>query len=226
MPTEPGLALLRLLQLCNSSLPVGAFSYSEGLESLVDQGRVNDARSLDAWLRDALGWGPIRLEAGGMLRAYRAAHVGDRRALRGWNAWLTATKETEELRLQSLQMGQSLAALLRALDPAFANRLAEDETWNYAIGFGVAAAAWGIPPRESLLGYLHGWASNLLGAGIRLIPLGQTAAQELLHALQRALVEAAEAIADMPDDDLFACSWGQSLASMQHEAQYSRLFRS
>lgn len=226
MATEPALALLRLLQLCNSSLPVGAFSYSEGLESLVQQGRVSDAQSLDAWIQDSLGWGPIRLEAGAMLRAYRASRQGDRPTLHGWNAWLTATKETDELRLQSLQMGQSLAALLRALDPALGERLDGDDAWNFATSFGVAAAAWEIPARESLLGFLHGWASNLMGAGMRLVPLGQTAAQELLHSLHPALVEAAETIAETPDDELFACSWGQSLASMQHEAQYSRLFRS
>lgn len=226
MRTEPELALLRLLQLCNSSLPVGAFSYSEGLESLVQQGRVSDARSLDAWLRDALDWGAIRLEAGGMLRAHRAAHAGNHRALRSWNAWITATKDTEELQLQSLQMGTSLAHLLRALEPGLAERLDEEEAWNYAACFGMAAAWWRIPPEESLLGYLQGWASNQLGAGMRLIPLGQTAVQELLHALQAHLVEAAKAIAVTPDTELFACSWGQSLASMQHETQYSRLFRS
>ena len=97
---------------------------------------------------------------------------------------------------------------------------------NYAIAFGIAAACWQIPLFEATLGYLHSWASNLITAGVKLIPLGQTVGQQLLLNLHPHLGSAAEEILILEDDALCSCGWGRALASMAHETQYTRLFRS
>jgi urease accessory protein len=219
--------LLCLLQLASPALPVGAYSYSEGLESLVDNGIISNQQSLRHWLEAELHYGAIRLEAALMVRAYDAASLGDLEALSSWNAWLSAARETEELRNSSWQMGRSLIQLLSKLQPEIipmAN--AVGNPCNYAIAFGIAVAHWDINIKAALLGYLHCWATNLITAGVKLIPLGQTAGQQLLLDLQGLLNTAMEEAIALEDDNLSCCSWGLSLASMQHETQYTRLFRS
>lgn len=219
--------LLHLLQLASPALPVGAYSYSEGLEALVDSGIISDQLSLQHWLKQELGCGAIRLEAAVMVRAYFSIQAGDLQALGYWNHWLSAARETEELRQQSWQMGRSLLRLLLELQPQLtpiANAVGNPS--NYAIAFGIAAAVWEIDLQSALLGYLHSWATNLLTAGVKLIPLGQTTGQRLLLELQSDLVDAAQAVMALTDDELSSCGWGLALASMAHETQYTRLFRS
>ena len=223
----PAPALLSLLQLANSALPVGAYSYSEGLETLVQTGCLKTDQDLQHWLMQELGYGGIRLEAAIALRAYRAVETQSPEQLQRWNQWLSAARETEELRQQSWQMGRALVRLLSELQPDL-------ETWfsacghpcNFAIAFGIAAAHWQIPLHSAVLGYLHSWASNLINAGVKLIPLGQTAGQTLLYTLQPVLSQTAVDVMTQGDDELANGGWGLAIASMQHETLYSRLFRS
>jgi urease accessory protein len=206
---------------------VGAYSYSEGLETLVENKIINDVESLKHWLTQELGYGAIRLEAAVMLRSYRALKAQDLSALSYWNNWLSAARETEELRNQSQQMGGSLIRLLKELQPPLMPVITTlGNPINYAIAFGVAAASWEINLEATLLGYLHSWLSNLITAGIKLIPLGQTAGQLLLLDLQELLSKTTVEIMNLHDDELSCCSWGLTLASMGHEQQYTRLFRS
>jgi urease accessory protein len=219
--------LLSILQLASSALPVGAYSYSEGLEMLVENGTIANQTNLKDWLKAELLYGAIRLEAAVMVRSQQAVKTGDVDSLCRWNLWLSAARETEELRASSWQMGRSLIQLLGKLEPQIipiAN--AVGNPCNYAIAFGIAVAHWQISIQAALLGYLHSWASNLITAGVKLIPLGQTAGQQLLLDLQPLFSTAALEILALEDDELACCSWGLSLASMQHETQYTRLFRS
>ncbi|MBN4006709.1 urease accessory protein UreF [Nostoc sp. LPT] len=219
--------LLSILQLASPALPVGAYSYSEGLEMLVENGTIVNPLHLKDWLKAELLYGAIRLEAGVMVRSQQSAKMGDIESLCRWNLWLSAARETEELRASSWQMGRSLIQLLAKLEPQIipiANTVGNP--CNYAIAFGIAIAHWQISIKAALLGYLHSWASNLITAGVKLIPLGQTAGQQLLLDLQPLLSAAALEILALEDDQLACCSWGLSLASMQHETQYTRLFRS
>lgn len=225
-------ALLSLLQLTSPALPVGAYSYSEGLETLVTEGTVCDRASLQHWLDRELHSGAIRLEAAVMVRACKATIAQDWQTLERWNCWLSATRETAELRQQSWQMGRALIRLLRDLNsdsnqhqPALPAIVLEQDC-NFAIAFALAAVRWQIDLEAALTGYLHSWASNLVSAGVRLIPLGQTAGQQLLLDLQPSLSQASRSILTLEDDDLYSCSWGLSLASMAHEVQAVRLFRS
>ncbi len=234
-------SFLSILQLTSPALPVGAYSYSEGLETLVEQGALTNQQNLKDWLYSQLRYGAIRVEAAVMLRAYKSAKMGDLQPLAHWNKWLSAARETEELRTSSWQMGRSLIQLLGKLQPEIMPTLnSVGNPCNYAIAFGIAAAHWQVDVKAALLGYLHwqvdvkaallgylhSWASNLITAGVKLIPLGQTAGQELLLDLQELLSVAAVEILALEDDELSCCTWGLSLASMQHETQYTRLFRS
>ncbi|WP_255326076.1 urease accessory protein UreF [Picosynechococcus sp. NKBG15041c] len=97
---------------------------------------------------------------------------------------------------------------------------------HYAIAFGVAIALWDIDPKQAILGYLHSWVSNLVSAGVKLIPLGQTQGQQIIYHLQQAIASLADTLITQEEMDLCACTWGLSLASMNHETQYTRLFRS
>ncbi len=231
--------LLRLLQLASPALPVGAYSYSDGLETLVEQGTIASDKSLESWLYRELTFGAIRLETAVMLRGYSCVVNQDLVNLAYWNNWLTASKESLELREQSWQMGNTLLRLLMNLDelnegeknkfyfPSLDDcSAAVGRPCNYAIAFGIGAANWQIEPQQALLGYLHSWASNLINVGVKLIPLGQTTGQQILFQVNSKLVLLAEDILDLDDDNLMACSWGLGLASMTHENQYTRLFRS
>lgn len=222
MPTNS--ALRSLLQLASPTLPVGAYSYSEGLEALAD--KITSAASLDHWLRQELRYGAVRLEAAVMIRAYGSSLAQDFLALTDWNRWLSATRETEELRSQSWQMGRSLLRLIQDLQENEITTLLLKQDCNFAIAFGTVAARWQIDEQSATIGYLHSWATNLIGAGIKLIPLGQTAGQRLLLELDEELDRATQEILTLQDDDLSSCGWGLSLASMAHETLYSRLFRS
>jgi urease accessory protein len=225
-------ALMHLLQLASPALPVGAYSYSEGIEALVEAGRLDDCSALETWMLQELQLGAIRVDAAMMVRAYRACQVDDWESVSRWNQWLSAARETEELRLQSLQMGRSLLRLLQDLhlleqadlEPPYSSL--QKEGCHFAIAFALAAVHWQIDVHPAVLGYLHSWATNLINAGVKLIPLGQTAGQQLLLQLQPAIQHAVEQVLELPDEDLNSCGWGLSLASMKHETQYSRLFRS
>lgn len=219
--------LLRLLQLTSPSLPVGAYSYSEGLEQAVAAGQVADVSALHAWLKDALLYGGVQLEAALLLRAYEAWRKGDHPAWRYWDEWLTASRESEEMRMQSLEMGRALLKLLVELHPAPAEAHGLlQHPCNFVTVFALAAAHWSIPPEETVIGYLHGWTANLVSAGVKLVPLGQTAGQRLLWSLQGVIEEAAGIALTIEDHFLAVANWGQTLVSMAHETQYSRLFRS
>ena len=227
MPNAQFPNLLYFLQLVSPALPVGAYSYSEGLETLIENKIIYDVESLKHWLTQELRYGAIRLEAGVMLRSYHAVKAQDFATVAYWNDWLSATRETEELRNQSQQMGGALIRLLKELQPQVKPIITVvGNPCNYAIAFGVAASIWEINSEAVILGYLHSWLSNLITAGVKLIPLGQTAGQLLLMDLQELISTVAVEIINLDDDELSCCSWGLSLASMAHEQQYTRLFRS
>jgi urease accessory protein len=223
-------ALLRLLQLASPALPVGAYSYSEGLESVIDAGKMPTVQSLQAWLTQELQIGAMRTEAAILAQSYGAAERQDWSGVVDWNQQLSALREAEELRSQSWQMGRSLLRLFVDLEPDSLHAplvtTLQSEGCNGAIAFSLVAAQWQLGVRSTVLGYLYSWATNLVGAGIKLIPLGQTAGQRLLLDLQPVIEAATAAALVLPAEQLGSCGWGVTLASMAHETQYSRLFRS
>lgn len=218
-------SLLALLQLVSPALPVGAYSYSEGLETLA-QADLLTAATLEQWLRQELAYGTIRVEAAVLVRAYQTAANADFEQLNYWNHWLSAFRETEEIRQQSWQMGRALCRLLQELHSAQTILDQCEPPSNFVIAFAVAAAAWQIDCSTAVLGYLQSWAANLVNAGVRLVPLGQTQGQQILLNLAATIEQTAATALNQADEQLECCSWGASIASMNHEMLYSRLFRS
>jgi urease accessory protein len=221
--------LAALLRLASPALPVGAYSYSQGLEYAIEQRIVRDEASATRWVMDGLTLGMARFEAPIWLNLYRAFAQGDAEAAREWNAFFIAGRDSAELRAETLQMGQSLRALFVRLDelddPSLELIRAIDEI-AFPTAFSFGCAAWRIPEREGLAAYLWSWAENQVMAAIKALPLGQSSGQAILAKVSAALPETIETAFRCDAGTLANSLPGLSLASMRHETQYSRLFRS
>ncbi|MFO1352533.1 MAG: urease accessory protein UreF [Gammaproteobacteria bacterium] len=222
--TDP--ALLRLLQLASPLLPVGAYAYSQGLEYAVHQGWVRDEASVRDWIAGLLRHALARVDVPVLARLYRAWMDGDAVGVRGWNDWLYATRETRELRLENRQLGMALARLLADLGLTEAEPWQTDPRACFATPFALAAARWAIRLADAAAAYAWAWCENQTAAAIKLIPLGQTAGQRILSAVQPVIVAAVGRGLGLADDDLGCATPALALASTLHETQYSRLFRS
>ena len=209
--------LTRLLQLASPALPIGAFSYSSGLEAAVEAGIVRDAASAERWIGDVLAHSVGRMEAPVLVRMMRDAD-----GLRKWNEVFLASRESAELRAETVQMGYSLARLLADLG---AGAVPLDEP-SYPAAFAFAAAAWRIDPERALVAYLWAWAENQVMAAIKAVPLGQTQAQRMLLVLGAQVEAVAREAMAAGDEPLSNFTPGLAMLSSQHETQYSRLFRS
>jgi urease accessory protein len=212
-----------LLQLSSAVLPVGTFSYSQGLETAIADGHLRSADDVEGHVRDVLVLVIARYEAPVWWRL-RAALDGDfHGAFTTWNDDFLATRETAELRAETLQMGHSMIALMRGLDLPVDAAIGD---WTWPAAHALASKTWGIAPRSALNGYLFGWLENQVVAGMKSLPYGQLAGQRMLRALRPALVEVVESASIWSDDDLATQAPGYAIASARHERQYSRLFRS
>ncbi len=225
----PDIRLIRLLQLASPALPVGAFSYSQGLEAAVESGAVRDAGSAKAWIADVLSYSVIRAEAPAFLRLVSAWDLRDLRAVRRWNVHFLATRETAELRAETVQMGYSLRRLFDSLEGFESDALSNLDSLEepaFPAVFAFAVAQWGIEARTALLAYLWSWLENQVMAAIKAVPLGQTDGQRILLALGGVLPSLADKASTLKDEEIGSFAPGLALASSRHETQYSRLFRS
>ena len=220
-------ARLRLFQLVSPALPVGAFSYSEGLEVLVQRGTVAGVEPLERWLRAELERGAVAVEAAalaGLQVALRAAmqEPGALAAAEELDGWLLAQREAAEVRAQQRQMGQSLLQLLADLGSPLpgAGALA----WPGAFAWAALCLEIGSPELEEA--YLYSWVANQISAAVRLVPLGPTQGQRLQLALAALIAERAQDLAQRAPRQLHNGGVGAGLAQLQHAELYSRLFRS
>ena len=223
------LGLTRLLQLASPTLPVGAYSYSQGLEAATESGAVTDAPSAESWIRDILEYSIGTFEAPVLWRLSQAWEDGNLDAFVRWNAVFHAGRETAELRSETLQMGHALNALIEELALGSASdraRLAEVEALTFPGAFSFAAHQLAVDRFAAVIGYVWSWLENQVMAAIKAIPLGQSAGQRMLGRLGTALPQVAERAALLGDDELSNFVPGLALASSAHETQYSRLFRS
>jgi len=222
-------ALLQLMWLASPALPVGGFSYSEGLEAAVEAGRITGEADAAAWLRDQLHLSLARSDLAVCAKAFKAWQRGDIAHIAELNDWVTTTRETAELRQQTQQMGRSLVEWLRNRGGTDARvdalkALAPAPTWPVA--FALAAVQTGAPLREALLSFGFGWAENMVQAALKAVPLGQSAGQRVLAALVDELPAAVDLAAGLMDSQRQAFTPMLAILSAQHESQYSRLFRS
>lgn len=229
MSVPAGLALARLLQLASPTLPVGAYSYSQGLEAAVDAGTIVDAQSAGRWIGDALLLSLAKFEAPVMSRMHAAWLARDYAEVRRLDDWFRATRETAELRAETLQMGYSLRRLLIDLDEFDASPRAELESMQapaFPAVFTFATAQWGIAVRDALVAYLWSWLENQVMAALKAVPLGQTDGQRLLLRLGGSLAAIADQAVAAEEAMFTNFAPGLAIASSRHESQYSRLFRS
>ncbi|RCL23250.1 urease accessory protein UreF [Pseudomonas sp. AFG_SD02_1510_Pfu_092] len=223
---DSDLALLRLLQLASPGLPVGGFTYSQGLEWAVEAGWVGDVEAFAGWQREQIDDTLARLDWPVLARLYQACQAEDAESFGHWSRFLLANRETAELRLEEQQRGAALARLLDGW------QLGQATPWRASLeltqlgGMAWLAAHWAIPLRQLALGHGFAWLEGAVMAGVKLVPFGQQAAQTLLRDLSQGLPAALDQALALDDDQLGGGLPLLAIASSRHETQYTRLFRS
>jgi urease accessory protein len=223
--------MLQLMWLASPALPVGGFSYSDGLEAAVDAGRVVDEASARTWLLNQLALVPARAELPALAQAHAAWAAGDLARVAALNDWVRITRETRESGEQSGQMGRSLVDWLRnqpdaARDERIAQcgALAPSPTW--VVAFALAAGRAGGTAHEALLVHAFGWAENMVQAALKAVPLGQLAGQRVLQALILQIPPLCAAALATSEAERQSFAPMLAILGARHETQYSRLFRS
>ncbi len=225
-------ALPALLQLSSATLPVGAYSYSQGLEWAVESATIRDEATAGEWIETVLEHGVGAWDATWVAALMRAAARDAHAELRTLNERFLAGRETRELRAETVQTGRSLLELLRGDGELAATTLCTLEALDADAGlafptaWAVAAVARGVAVEDALIGYLWSWLENAVLAAMKTVPLGQRAGQRLLARLGGRLEALAATAAARPLDDCSNLLPGFAIASTQHESQYTRLFRS
>jgi len=226
------LAILRLQSWLSPAFPVGAYSYSHGLEWAVEAGLICDRKSLVEWLEADLRFGSARNDAIFFREAWRCTIEDNRKRLLKVAALAAAFRGTSELSLESSQQGSAcLSTLRRAWPDRALDRLSEllrecDLQPALAVVLGIRSATQGIAARIGLAAFLQGYVANLVNAGVRLIPLGQTDAQLAIAELENAVLAASKQAGKATIEDLGSAAFMVDIASSAHETQYTRLFRS
>jgi urease accessory protein len=227
----PAASLLQLIWLASPALPVGGFSYSEGLEASVEWAGVTTESIAADWLSEQLHLTLARGDLAVVAKALAAWRRGDLAHVRQLNDWVLMTRETSELRLQAEQMGRSLVDWQRNQDAGQPDHLRELDALaamspTYPVAFALAASRTQAPVRDALLAFAFGWAENMVQAALKSVPLGQSAGQRILARLAAEIPAAADHARRLMDSERQAFSPMLAILSAQHETQYSRLFRS
>jgi urease accessory protein len=221
--------LYRLMAWLSPSFPVGAFSYSSGLEWAVEAGDLTDAASLQRWLGTVIAYGNGFCDGVFFVQSYRAVTIEDETIFHTVAELAAAFTPSKERQLETTAQGEAFLKTALAAWPCDAlERFAG--TWKgpvaYPVAVAIAVAGHGIPLAPALHAYMHAVVANLVSAGVRLIPLGQTDGQRLLAALQDVIEKTCDRALAATLEDLGSAAFRADLASMRHEAQYTRLFRS
>jgi len=226
---EKKATLYRLMAWLSPAYPVGAFSYSSGIEWAVEHGDIADAASLQRWLAVIIAEGGGFCDAVFFVHAHRAVTANDDKALRDVAELAAAVAPSKERHLETTAQGRAFVEATRAAWPCAAlDRLAAvwDGPVAYPVAVAIAAAGHGVAIEPALSAYLHAVTANLISAGVRLIPLGQTDGQRLLAAFEPIVAATAARAPATPLDQVGGAAFRADIASMRHETQYTRLFRS
>lgn len=217
-------ALLHLLQFASPALPIGGYGYSQGLEAALEQGLVHDAGTAHAWMARYLDEVVARWDAPILWRLLKAFAARDAAAIAEWGECFLASRDTAELRAETVQMGYSLARLVAELGVADTAALGADVTLPLA--YACAVDGLDIPHEEALLAMIFSWLENQVLVCVKSVPLGQVAGQRLLLSLRPDIERAARVAQALADDELSNWAPGLSMLSMRHEVQHGRLYRS
>ena len=222
----PPASLLQLIWLASPSLPIGGFSYSEGLESAVDASLVATETEAFDWLAGQLHLTLARADLVVIAQAVPAWRDGNEARLQQLNDWVLQTRESAEFRLQTEQMGRSLLAWLQLHHSDATAQFAPLPSPTYPLAFAFAASRTDAGAQDACLAFAFGWAENMVAAAVKALPLGQSAGQRILARLVHEIPVAVDHALQVQDDDRQAFSPMLAILSARHETQYSRLFRS
>ena len=226
MPVTNANALLAALHLASPALPVGGFAYSQGLEQAIEDRWVTNMESAYRWIRDGLVLNLARQELPWWLACYRAAAQSDWMRVVEVNDRLHALRETGEFRLESVQMGHSMAKLFAQWPQGQPLADLTEVVWVYPSTHAALAAVSGVTQELALSAYLWSWVENQVLAAVKSVPLGQIEGQALLHRLKGDIVHAMEIAENINSEEAGSAAFGLAITSARHETQYSRLFRS
>ncbi|PWI33328.1 urease accessory protein UreF [Vibrio albus] len=216
-------ALLSLLHLSSQGLPIGAFAYSQGLETAVEMGWIKDEETLQEWLSPILSYGQANLDIPILKRVYQAWQDEDIRQVEYWQQVLLANRETAELVQEELKLGQTFNRLLKNLDVALPEQAGE---FSYLVLFAKAVQHFGIDIQGASVAWLWSWLENQVTAACKTVPLGQTPAQTILLSMMPDIEKAIAHGLALEDTDIGLTLPSFAMVSAWHETQYSRLFRS
>jgi len=221
----PASSLLQLIWLASPALPVGGFSYSEGLEAAIDGAGVTSEPAVSDWLADQLHLALARADLAVVAQAVPAWRQSDAARIRALNDWVFQTRESAEFLLQTEQMGRSFVEWLK-LHHADVAAVFDSLPASYPIAFAFAASRTEASARDACLAFAFGWAENMTGAAVKAVPLGQSAGQRILGRLAAEIPPAVDHAITLEDGERQAFSPMLAVLSARHETQYSRLFRS
>ena len=219
-------AILATLHLASPALPVGGFAYSQGLEQAIEDRWVTDMQSAYVWIRDSLVLNMARQELPWWLACYLAAADQDWVRVVQINEHLHALRETGEFRLESMQMGHSMAKLFAQWSQGQSLAALTEIVWVYPSAYAALAAVSGVTQDLALSAYLWSWVENQVLAAVKSVPLGQIEGQTLLHRLKGDIVTAIGVAQGTAPEAAGSAAFGLAITSARHETQYSRLFRS
>ena len=221
---------LEFLQLISPSLPVGAFSYSEGLEWLVQNKKVNNEITLFNWIESELLRGQITIEACSISHIMRdlllwskTKDIKNKCVIYEWNSWLSSLRVSPDVRSQQTQMGESLLQLLIDLDHPLPDN---EKKFIWPIAWAWAGVCWDIPRIDLVEGFLYSWVANQLSAALRLLSLGPTKAQQLQQKSLKLIKSQASYLLEQNPKEIWVGDVGAIMAQQSHVELYSRLFRS
>ena len=219
-------SLLHLMHLVSPALPVGAYAYSQGLEYAIDSGWAGSEAALQDWIEQVMTHSLGQLDVPVLRRFYSAWQADDFTEVNHWNDFVLACRETQELLLEDEQLGLALGRLLESLDIPQAARSNFNSSPSYVALFALAGVKWQVNVDELARGFVWSWLENQVAAATKIVPLGQTHAQQILVALMPAVDDVCERAKPLTDDELGLSLPGLAMASCLHERQYTRLFRS
>ena len=230
--------LYRLLAFLSPAFPIGAFTYSHGLEQVIDDGGVGDAATMEEWLTGVLTYGAGRSDGILLTQTLRAACDGNQARVDELADLGLALQPSKERHLETSAQGTAFIATIKAAwtpetsspETRILDRMTRGETareeWPYPVAVGLVAAAWNVPEEAILTGFLHAFAANMVSAAVRAVPLGQSDGQRVLARVQACITDIALDVRQSGLDDLGTATFLTDIASMAHETKYSRLFRS
>ena len=220
------LSLLRLMNLMSPTLPIGGFSYSQGIEQAIENNWISDINTAQQWLENQLFFGLLYTDLPILIRLYESTFIGDKDKALEWSNFLLACRETRELRQEEINRGRSLTKIIESLESSAVSGWSKITNTNHLSGYALISNVWKIPIDELLLGYSWSWLENQVSAIVKIIPLGQTEGQLLLNKLVKEIPEVISKSKEVAIEDIGMTQPAVAIASSLHETQYTRIFRS